>query len=458
MENSRLHSFITRANVANKYLLSIFIMVFIVFLITSEMMLSILKLEVKSSYQTLETYAKNETHLISFKFKEENTHSKDYLDCIFSAMAKNKPSFIFSETGDTLIAKQKNDNFQLLYSARKGDIANSVPTNLDDAFQNSFARSLLFGDTQSLIGIGLNNQIILSACVPLKINGNNLFLITSIDFNEIIKPYSNIILTTLIVEIILLTIGIIFIVMIYTKALRKEIKTAAKDLALSRKQICELKQIEKSLADIKKDMEEALDVGLFGFWLYDIPSGKSIRSLMHDHIFGYDALVEKWNFDSFINHVIEEDKEEVRKSFDEAAVSNSNIDIACRIYKRNKELRWIWVRGRKRSDGCLIGIVRDITARKKMEKELNDFKDHLEELVHKRTTELEAEKEKLQQAHSNIKSLNALLPICSGCGKIREEDGNWNNLENYIQKHTDSKFSHSLCPDCLKTHYPNIKV
>ena len=56
----------------------------------------------------------------------------------------------------------------------------------------------------------------------------------------------------------------------------------------------------------------------------------------------------------------------------------------------------------------------------------------------------------------DIRVLKGLLPICSSCKKIRDDKGNWENLEKYITSRTASQFSHSLCPDCRREQYPDI--
>lgn len=60
----------------------------------------------------------------------------------------------------------------------------------------------------------------------------------------------------------------------------------------------------------------------------------------------------------------------------------------------------------------------------------------------------------LQQALATIKTLQEILPICSYCKKIRDEQGAWKHPETYISEHTDTQFSHGLCPDCAKKKYP----
>lgn len=51
-----------------------------------------------------------------------------------------------------------------------------------------------------------------------------------------------------------------------------------------------------------------------------------------------------------------------------------------------------------------------------------------------------------------IKQLEDLLPICSYCKKIRDEQQNWDPVERYISKHTDASFSHGICPECYEIH------
>jgi hypothetical protein len=67
--------------------------------------------------------------------------------------------------------------------------------------------------------------------------------------------------------------------------------------------------------------------------------------------------------------------------------------------------------------------------------------------------QLRTEKEKLEKALSEVKTLSGLIPICSHCKKIRDDKGYWNQVEAYISQHSDAKFSHGICQDCLKLHY-----
>jgi PAS domain S-box-containing protein len=81
------------------------------------------------------------------------------------------------------------------------------------------------------------------------------------------------------------------------------------------------------------------------------------------------------------------------------------------------------------------GIIRDITERKQAEEER-------EKLINK-----------LQEALEDVKTLSGLLPICANCKKIRDDKGYWNQIEGYIQKYSEVKFSHGMCPECSDKLY-----
>jgi hypothetical protein len=69
--------------------------------------------------------------------------------------------------------------------------------------------------------------------------------------------------------------------------------------------------------------------------------------------------------------------------------------------------------------------------------------------------ELEETLQRLRESMDSVKLLTGLLPICASCKKIRDGGGDWQPMEGYIQKRTDAKFSHGLCPDCLRSLYPS---
>ena len=62
----------------------------------------------------------------------------------------------------------------------------------------------------------------------------------------------------------------------------------------------------------------------------------------------------------------------------------------------------------------------------------------------------------LQKALSEIKTLRGILPICAWCRKVRGDKGYWQQVEAYVHEHTDTEFSHSICPDCMGLHFPEL--
>ena len=76
----------------------------------------------------------------------------------------------------------------------------------------------------------------------------------------------------------------------------------------------------------------------------------------------------------------------------------------------------------------------------------------------KKNTELTKTNQNLDKALAEVKQLHGLLPICSSCKKIRDEHDTWSEIESYIQKRSNALFTHSICPDCMKTLYPGIGV
>ena len=91
-------------------------------------------------------------------------------------------------------------------------------------------------------------------------------------------------------------------------------------------------------------------------------------------------------------------------------------------------------------NGVIIGsvhVARDITERNQAEKERGKL------II------------ELQDALEKVKILSGLVPICANCKKIRDDKGYWNQIEGYIQKYSEVKFSHGMCPECSDKLYGN---
>jgi DNA-binding NarL/FixJ family response regulator len=67
---------------------------------------------------------------------------------------------------------------------------------------------------------------------------------------------------------------------------------------------------------------------------------------------------------------------------------------------------------------------------------------------------LQERKKLTEEALATVKTLTGLLPICAVCKKIRDDTGYWNQLEAYIEAHSDAEFTHGLCPACRRATFP----
>lgn len=95
----------------------------------------------------------------------------------------------------------------------------------------------------------------------------------------------------------------------------------------------------------------------------------------------------------------------------------------------------------KNENGQVIGaaiLAVDITERKQAEEERKKMIQELNETL------------------AQVRSLRGLLPICASCKKIRDEKGHWQALETYISGHSEAEFSHSICPSCARSLYPEF--
>jgi PAS domain S-box-containing protein len=112
--------------------------------------------------------------------------------------------------------------------------------------------------------------------------------------------------------------------------------------------------------------------------------------------------------------------------------------------KKNGRLYW---------ESASISPIRDLAGR------ITHYVAVKEDITERKQAEAERVQliRELQAALANVKSLSGLLPICSGCKKIRDDTGYWNQVESYIQRHSEATFTHGLCPECIKKYYPDLE-
>lgn len=134
----------------------------------------------------------------------------------------------------------------------------------------------------------------------------------------------------------------------------------------------------------------------------------------------------------FIEFVHPADRERTLNQNREVRGGGKALAFENRYVCRDGSFRWfLWNAASDAAAQTIYSVARDITAAKRAELER-------EQLVRQ-----------LQAALAEVKALRLILPTCSYCRKIRDDDNRWHNVETYISRHTNTRFSHGICPECM---------
>ena len=143
------------------------------------------------------------------------------------------------------------------------------------------------------------------------------------------------------------------------------------------------KQAELDLRLSRQLLELTMQISHTGGWDLDLVDHTSHRTRGHDRIFGYAAPLPAWSYEIFLEHVLAEDRAEVDRVFREAIATQGNWNFECRIRRHDGEERWILAAGGHQADDKgrvrrMSGIVRDITAAKRLDQALQEKNIELE--------------------------------------------------------------------------------
>jgi PAS domain S-box-containing protein/putative nucleotidyltransferase with HDIG domain len=130
-------------------------------------------------------------------------------------------------------------------------------------------------------------------------------------------------------------------------------------------------------------MAFVLDMSHIGAWELDPFSHNVRRSPNHDRIFGYLSPLPQWTQQTFLEHVLPEDRERVSDILRPTGVQRYEAGLECRIRRADGEVRWIWAIGKRRRDAGggwrVAGVIQDITDRKNNEEALRTSEEQLKQ-------------------------------------------------------------------------------
>ena len=205
------------------------------------------------------------------------------------------------------------------------------------------------------------------------------------------------------------------------------------------KELKENSQKEKDLLLSEERLKMVLEGSEQGFWDWNIETGDVIRNERWARMLGYSTIKDfNDNVDTWTNSIVPADRDAAWKSINDHLEGITAVhNLEYRMLTKDGNYKWIHdhakivQRDSKGQPLRMSGTHTDITARKELEQERDQLIKSLEDAL------------------KEIKTLKGFIPICSYCHSLRNEEGAWNSIEVYMSEHSDAKFSHGVCPNCL---------
>jgi PAS domain S-box-containing protein len=149
--------------------------------------------------------------------------------------------------------------------------------------------------------------------------------------------------------------------------------------------------------------------------------------------------IEELKSRPFIEFVHPDDRERTLEQNASVRAGAQAIAFENRYLCKDGSYRWLrWNAAPDLSEKVIYSVARDVTESKLAAEER-------ERLLAELTATL-----------AELRTLQKILPICSYCRKIRDDESYWHSVEDYISHHTGSEFSHGICPACLAKEFTSF--
>jgi PAS domain S-box-containing protein len=181
-------------------------------------------------------------------------------------------------------------------------------------------------------------------------------------------------------------------------------------------------------------------------------SGSLVFTLMPDRIVEYAAKIgndttglsgTRMKPDQWAKMIHQEDRKLTAKIFTKGIETGQHFEVVSRLLQCDGDYRWVLTRmvPLENESGQIekwIGTSTDIHEHWMVKLELREMNDRLAESI------------------GRVSQLEEILPICSFCKKIKDENSEWQPLEEYISSRSETRFSHGICNSCGTEHYGEL--
>jgi len=206
--------------------------------------------------------------------------------------------------------------------------------------------------------------------------------------------------------------------------------------------------LEAELTDLVKSDETIFqflqDGSLDGIWYWDLEEpDHEWMSPRFWQLFGYEPGEKEHLASEWQDMINPEDRDAALARF-HRHLADPSVPYDQVVRYRHKRGSTVWVRCRgmaiRDEDGTplrMLGAHTDVTELKEAE-----------EALRTKNAELERVNRELQEALDRIETLRGIIPICAWCHNVRDDEGFWSGVEEFIGSHSLAEFTHGICPAC----------